>query len=524
MRPTQPYPKSLTSLQHLTVTSLPEHFETMSFFTFDNNDRISNSSVTVSTPLHLLVTLGLCGLALLGKAFVAICHARAARDVAVGYAGPKEPLLPPLPVPTAAQPPPSRQPRGPQGACSAIAQWLESLVVTVEGCLDDSGNLRSRPEDVEEPEVPNVVTTLNDVAAQAPQVQLSKQKRKEKKQRHRQNKQARGFEQQSASTETFELLDERINGRSDAVPVMESMTVAKRDAWDDVPSEPDSLVPVTAADDEVSTIGEEPHKIGEDTTVTAGVAPTGQGSQLHGVNEPTTASIDPSKSETEIFPVGSLPRDSSSLRAMCLPQQSDPSYNVFTQLRGIAIAHRESHSQDFPNLPEEQKRKVFKVTMVHAMLKVIATSQMPQGVVDEQHGPVGEQTTRTPVDIEAESLETGNAAHEQLAETTPEERVIPLASSSLDSCAEAVQDPAIPVEPSTPGEYTGEIRDDKWKCGFSWSEDVEEEEERRRQEAHERRQREDVELRQLEALRRSPATLARLQQTLAPITEDDEEH
>ena len=100
MCPTQLYTQSLTIFQQLTVSRRPRYLESMSPVILNDDAMISDSSVTVTTPLHLLVTLGLYGLALLGKAFITVCHARAARVVGMVSAGPKGPLLSP------AQPPP----------------------------------------------------------------------------------------------------------------------------------------------------------------------------------------------------------------------------------------------------------------------------------------------------------------------------------------------------------------------------------------------------------------------------------
>ena len=394
--------------------------------------------------------------------------------------------------------------------------------MSADGCIHESNNFWNSFEDVKPSEGQSVVINLNDAVSRAPPVQLLKQKRREKKQRHRQNKQARKVEQRTACKETFELLGGRANSSEDAALVKEWITVARRDASEDVPSEKESPVPVTAADDELSTISEILHEIREDITVPPGVAPPGQGSQLQAVNDLNTASPDPDQTESATYHLATLPQDMSLLRALCLPKQSDPSYDLFTQLRSIAIAHTASHSQNFADLPEERKRQVFEETLVYAMLKTIAAARRPQCVVDQQHEPVGEQTTRNPDDVGDDSLETGKADHEQLA--IPEESVSPSASSSPDCRIEAVQDPPLPVEVSVPREHIEGTRDIEWKCGFSWIEDVEEEEERRQQKALERPQQDDAEQHQLEALRRSPTTLARLRQTLAPIAEDDEEH
>ncbi len=98
-----------------------------------------------------------------------------------------------------------------------------------------------------------------------------------------------------------------------------------------------------------------PHETDEDTIVPASMVPASQGPQAQAVNEATTALQNPDENEPEMFPLGTLPLEDLSLTALCLPKQNSPVSNVFTQLRSIAMAHTESHSQDITKLPGQQE-------------------------------------------------------------------------------------------------------------------------------------------------------------------------
>ncbi len=223
----------------------------MSTLTIDD-DMVDDSSISVSPPLYFLATLGVCCLAVLGKAFATIWNPRGATEVGILYAGRKEPLLPPPSVPQPAQPPPLRQPRGPPRTCSAVEKWLESLILTAEAHLDTTEDVPNRfPTE----EGPKTSTTLE---AAALLIQILKQNKKEKKQRHHQNKHSCKSQLQSASKEMSELPHGRPDNLDKAVAVTESVANAKKNVWKNAPSDHNDSMVAMVADDEVSVADEDP--------------------------------------------------------------------------------------------------------------------------------------------------------------------------------------------------------------------------------------------------------------------------